>query len=157
MSQLPPQRNRPPSSQHNRTTTAPCGNGGPSLFRQVQSLPWVKSKPNASTVSLLPLPLASSPVPILTRRWPPSAWQRVVAPHHGGGPARWIIWYCDSCEMQDVLSYGCLPHSLAVLGLADQVDSKPAQGTGCFRMLMLSPWKQTTSAKQVLYSGWNTE
>lgn len=37
----------PPGSQHNRTKMAPCGNGGPSLFRQVQSPPWVKSKPNA--------------------------------------------------------------------------------------------------------------
>lgn len=58
----------PPGSQHNRTMMAPCGNGGPSLFRQVQSPPWVKSKPNASTVSLLLLPLASSAVLILTRQ-----------------------------------------------------------------------------------------
>lgn len=63
-----------PGSQHNSTTMAPCGNGGPSLFRQDQSLPWVKSKPNASTVSLLRLPLASSAVLILTR--PRPCWAR---------------------------------------------------------------------------------
>jgi hypothetical protein len=91
---------------------------GRSLLRKVQSLPTLGKVKNLArpTVPLLLLPLALSPAPILTRRWggPPGSrgvlaerWEELRIMEVG--QARWIIWYCDCCEMQDVLSHVCLP------------------------------------------------
>lgn len=67
--QLPAARNRPPSSQPNRPTTAPCGNGGTRPLR-ASPKPTLGKVENLMryTVSQLPQSLASSPAPILTRR-----------------------------------------------------------------------------------------